>query len=129
VERSLGLVVRYRHDHESHLRFVVRERDGGLRRVRRAMARELRLMADELAVDLAAVPALAGWSREDRRALAGAITDTVLRLGADLLEADPDDQAAMVERTGRRLRLLGPGGTAPDPGAPFGDAEQSMDGG
>jgi AcrR family transcriptional regulator len=129
VERSLGLVVGYRHDHASHLRFVVRERDGGLHRVRRAMARELRLMTDELAVDLAAVPALAGWSREDRRALAGAVTDTVLRLGADLLEADPDDQAAMVERTGRRLRLLGLGGTAPGAAAHSGDADQSMDGG
>jgi AcrR family transcriptional regulator len=128
VERSLEAVARYRDDHGSHLRFVVRERDGGLRRVRRAMARELRLVSDELAVDLAAVPGVLGWSMEDRRVLAGLVTDMVLRLAADLLEADPDDQAAMVARTGRRLHLLGLGGAAVGGGPHSGDADQSMDG-
>jgi AcrR family transcriptional regulator len=129
VGRSLQGVVKYRDDHGSHLRFVVRERDGGLRRVRRAIGRELRLVADELAVDLAAVPGVVGWSTADRRVLAGLVTDMVLRLGADLLEADPDDQAALVARTGRRLHLLGLGGAAVGAGPHSGDADQPMDGG
>jgi AcrR family transcriptional regulator len=128
VERSLEVLARYRDDHMAHLRFVVRARDGGLHRVRRAIGRELRLISDELAVDLAAVPAVAGRSMEDRRTLAGLVTDTLLRLGADLLDADPDDRAALAGRTGRRLRLLGLGGTVARGGPHFGDGDQSMDG-
>jgi AcrR family transcriptional regulator len=128
LARALDVVARYRDDQTPHLRFVVRERDGGLRRVRRAIERQVRLMTDELAVDLAAVPALAGWSMTDRRALAGVVTDAMLRLGADLLEADPDEREATLTRTGHRLRLLGLGDTAHRDGPHSGSAEQSMDG-
>jgi AcrR family transcriptional regulator len=128
VERSLGVVVGYRDDHLPHLRFVVRERDGGLRRVRRAMAGRLALMADEVAVSLAAAPAWAGWPVEDRRALAGLVTETYLRMLADLLVADPDDETVIVERTRRRLRVIGVGGAAPGGAAHSGDGNQPVAG-
>jgi AcrR family transcriptional regulator len=128
VERSLEVVVGYRYDHMSHLRFIVRERDGGLRRVRRAIASRLQLMADEVAVGLAGGPGRAGWSVEDRRALAGLITETFMRMLADLLAADPGDETDIVERTRRRLRVIGVGGTA-SAGAPHsGDGNEPMDG-
>ena len=38
--------------HESHFRFITRERYGGIRTSRRAIAIELRLFASELATDL-----------------------------------------------------------------------------
>jgi AcrR family transcriptional regulator len=126
VERSLGVVVGYRDDHMSHLRFIVRERDGGLRRVRRAIAGRLQLTADEVAVNLAAGSGWAGWSVEDRRALAGLITETFMRMLADLLAADPDDETDIVERTRRRLGVIGVGDTALG-GAPHsGDGNQPV---
>jgi AcrR family transcriptional regulator len=128
VERSLGVMVGYRDDHMSHLRFIVRERDGGLRRVRRAIAGRLHLMADEVAVGLADGPGRAGWSLQDRRALAGLITETFMRMLADLLVADPDDETDIVERTRRRLRVIGVGGTAPGDAAHSGDGAEPLDG-
>ena len=38
------------------MRFIARERYGGVRRIRRAIRRELQLFADELALDLAVFP-------------------------------------------------------------------------
>jgi AcrR family transcriptional regulator len=128
VERSLGVVVGYRDDHMAHLRFVVRARDGGLRRVRRAIAGRFQLMADEVAVSLAGGPGWAGWSMEDRRALAGLITETFMRMLADLLVADPDDETEIIDRTRRRLLMIGVGSTAPG-GAPHsGDGNQPVAG-
>jgi AcrR family transcriptional regulator len=106
IETSLTVVVRHLHDHTSHLRFIARERYGGMRRVRHAISRELQLFADELAVDLVAQPGVDGWSTEDHRLLAGIITDTILHMVADLLEAGPDEEPDIVDRTARQLRII-----------------------
>ena len=54
IERSLSVVVLHMHNHLAHFRFIARERYGGVRRLRRAINRELQLFADELAIDLVA---------------------------------------------------------------------------
>jgi hypothetical protein len=94
------------HSHMSHFRFIARERHGGVRRLRRAIHRELQLFADELAIDLVAMPGVDGWSTEDRRMLAGVITDTIIVMVADLLEAGGEHEQEIVERTTRQLRLI-----------------------
>jgi AcrR family transcriptional regulator len=106
MERSLAVVVRHLHDHTSHFRFIARERYGGVRRLRRAINRELQLFADELAIDLVALPGVDGWSTEDRRMLAGVMTETMIRMVADLLEVGADEEHGIVERTKRQLRLI-----------------------
>jgi AcrR family transcriptional regulator len=117
VEGIFDAMVGPRSDSLSHLRFIVRERDGGVRRVRRAIRRELQLVADELAVDLADVAGLDGRDREDRRTLAGLVTETLVRLLADMIDAEPERQGEIVTVAGRRLRLLGLG-DAPAAGGP-----------
>jgi AcrR family transcriptional regulator len=106
IERSLAVVVSHMHQHAVHFRFIVRERYGGVRRLRRAINRELQLFADELAIDLVALPGVDGWSTDDRRMLAGVITETFVRMVAELLEYGPDEERAIIERTNRQLRLI-----------------------
>src|SRR5580698_4008526 len=99
IKRSLAVVVLHMHNHTSHFRFIARERYGGVRRLRRAINRELQLFADELAIDLVAMPGVDRWTIEDRRMLAGVITETIIRMVAELLEVGPDEEQEIVERT------------------------------
>jgi AcrR family transcriptional regulator len=106
IERSLAVVVTHLHSHTSHFRFIARERYGGVRRLRRAINRELQLFADELAIDLVAMPGVDQWTTEDRRMLAGVITETMIRMVAELLEYGAEEELAIVERTRRQLELI-----------------------
>ncbi len=106
IKRSLAVVVMHMHHHTSHFRFIARERYGGVRRLRRAVNRELQLFADELAIDLVAMPGVDAWSIEDRRMLAGVITETIIRMVAELLEVGPEEEQEIVERTKKQLRLI-----------------------
>jgi AcrR family transcriptional regulator len=106
IARSLDVVVQHMRDHTPHFRFIARERYGGVRRLRRAINRELQLFADELAIDLVAMPALGRWTIEDRRMLAEVITETIIRMVAELLEVGPDEEREIIERTERQLQLI-----------------------
>jgi AcrR family transcriptional regulator len=106
IKRSLAVVVMHMHNHTPHFRFIARERHGGVRRLRRAINRELQLFADELAVDLVAMPGVDAWSTEDRRLLAGLITETIIQMVAELLETGIDEEPAIVLRTTKQLRLV-----------------------
>jgi AcrR family transcriptional regulator len=106
MARSRDVVVQHVHDHTAHFRFIARERDGGVRRLRRAITRELQLFADELAIDLVTMEGVETWTTEDRRMLAGVITEMIMRMGAELLEAGPAEEREIVERTTRQLQLI-----------------------
>jgi AcrR family transcriptional regulator len=106
INRSLAVVVLHMHEHRAHFRFIARERYGGVRRLRRAINRELHLFADELAIDLVAMPGVDRWHSDDRRMLAGLITETIITMVAELLEHGPEEEAEIVERTTRQLRLV-----------------------
>jgi AcrR family transcriptional regulator len=106
IERSLAVVVRHMHNHTAHFQFIARERYGGVRRLRRSINRELQLFADELAIDLVAMPGVATWSTDDRRMLAGLITETIIRMVAELLEIGPDEETDVIARTRNQLHLM-----------------------
>jgi AcrR family transcriptional regulator len=106
IRRSLAVVVQHLHERTAHFRFIARERYGGMRPLRRAINRELQLFADELANDLIAVPGVDRWTVEDRRMLAGVIAETIIGMVAELLEAAPDEERPIIERTERLLRLI-----------------------
>ena len=106
VNRSVEAVVLHVRSHEDHIRFIARERYGGVRRLRRAIRRELQLFADELAIDLAAFPYVRDFTTDDRRSVAALITETVIHMAAELLEADADEAEAMIARTRKQLTML-----------------------
>jgi AcrR family transcriptional regulator len=123
ITRTLEVVVRHMHDHTAHFRFIARERYGGVRRLRRAINSALQQFADELAIDLVVVPGVDHWTTDDRRMLAGVITETIIRMVAELLEVGPDEEQAIVARTARQLRLISLGvpawdGSTPGPAPP-----------
>lgn len=106
IRRSIEVLVGHVRTHEGHMRFIARERHGGVRRLRRAIRRELELFGDELAVDLAAFPMVGDWSAEDRRMLSGIIVEAFVGMAAELIDASPEEEAAISRRTRRQLLLL-----------------------
>jgi len=108
IDRSIDVIARFVHEHRAHLRFLVRERHGGVRPVRDAIAVRVRQFADDLADDLAAQPESEGWDPEDVRMLAELYADHTVTVAAALLEADEDPEAELriTEGARRQLRLI-----------------------
>jgi AcrR family transcriptional regulator len=111
IDRSIDVIAQYVHEHRARLTFLVRERHGGVRPVRDAIAGRIRQFADDLADDLAAQPLSAGWAPEDIRMLAGLYADHTVSTVAALLDADGDPAAEeRITATARRqLRLISVG--------------------
>lgn len=106
IDRSVETVVLAAERNRLHFRFIARERYGGVRRVRKAIRRELQLFADELAVDLAVFPFVRDWTVRDRRMLASLIAETMIHMTAELLDADADESEELIERTRQQLILV-----------------------
>jgi AcrR family transcriptional regulator len=116
IRRSVEIVVLHVRDNEPYMRFIARERYGGIRRLRRAIKRELQLFADELAVDLSVFPFVAKWSVAERRMLASAIAEVMIHMAAELLEATSDEEPELLLRAEQQIRMLSLGAAAWRPG-------------
>ena len=106
IKGSVDVVAMHVRDNESHMRFIARERYGGVRRLRRAIRRELQLFADELSIDLAAFGPIGGWTLDDRRMFAGLLTETMVHMSSELLDARGDERDEIEARSERQLRLI-----------------------
>ncbi|MDJ0382394.1 TetR family transcriptional regulator [Streptomyces sp. G-G2] len=104
VDLMAGLVRAY----PAHLRFIVRERHGGVRRVREAVAGRLDDFARGMAENLAADPLGAGWNPADLLMLARLYVDHMVMTASAYLAAALEGHAwADVTDTARRqLRLI-----------------------
>ena len=109
IDGTVEVIGRYVRDHRAHFRFIARERHGGVRQVREAIAAGLNRFTEELAADLAAQPVSAGWTPEDVRMLADLYVEIMVATAADFLEVPPG-QPALEERIAfrarRQLRLI-----------------------
>jgi len=106
IHRSVQIVVGHVREHRDHMRFIARERYGGVRRLRRAIAMELELFANELAVDLSRFPELAAWTRSDRQMFADLLVETVVSAVGRITGARPEDEAEIARRIEKQLRLI-----------------------
>lgn len=109
ADRTVGLIADLVRTSPAHVRFVSRERHGGVRRVREAIGAQLLLFADEVAAAFAREPESAGWSEEDLRMLAGVYVDHLVMTACAFLEAGPaghegEEHVRSVAR--RQLRLI-----------------------
>jgi AcrR family transcriptional regulator len=109
IEESVGIIAAHVREHPAHVRFVARERHGGVPAVRAAIRAELDRFVGEVAEGLSAEALAEGWSAEDMRMFGALCVDHMLMTASALLEAahgeGPDEEA--VARTARRqLRLL-----------------------
>lgn len=122
IERTVAITATYVDAHRPHIRFIARERHGGVRTVREAIAAELDRFADEVATGLAVQPSSAGWSAGDLHVLAGLYVDHMVSTAAELLEAPPDDpevRRRILHAARLRMRIISVGRRHwldPDPG-------------
>jgi AcrR family transcriptional regulator len=108
IKGSVAAVVHHVRAHESHFRFLVRERYGGVPAVRRAIDVELRLIASEVAVDLGRFPRLDACGSEDLRMAADLMVGAMLNTVMALLEVGPHhgDETEVVVTAEKQLRLI-----------------------
>jgi AcrR family transcriptional regulator len=109
IRNSVELLVRYVHEHDTHFRFIARERFGGVAALRQAIRVEIRLFASDLATDLARLPYLDNWRTDDLQLLAGLMVNAMVSTAEAILDAPPMDPAAeaeIVATAGRQLRMI-----------------------
>ncbi|MCM1971683.1 MULTISPECIES: TetR family transcriptional regulator [Streptomyces] len=110
IARAVELIAGHVAAHPAHVRFIARERHGGVRPVREAIQDQLARFGEEVKRELAKDPLSRGWSDDDLLMLANLYVDQMLitaSLFLDTLEKGAQDQRDEVVRIAtRRLRLI-----------------------
>ncbi|MDQ0811043.1 AcrR family transcriptional regulator [Streptomyces sp. B3I7] len=99
ITRAVELISRHVEAHPAHVRFVARERHGGVAPVREAIRRELARFAEEVRAELAGHPESEGWSDDDLLMLAELYVDQMLMTASLFLEAQDAQEAEEVQET------------------------------
>ncbi|MFD4346085.1 TetR family transcriptional regulator [Streptomyces coelicoflavus] len=114
IDRAVELIAGHVAAHPAHVRFIARERHGGVQPVRRAIREQLARFAEEVRAELATDASAAGWSETDLRMLAGLYVDQMLitaSLFLETLDAPDDERRRAVGTARRQLRLISVGRT------------------
>ena len=108
IQRTVDVIAGHVRGHRAHIRFIARERHGGVQLVREAIAAELDQFATEVSAALGAQPLSAGWSADDLRMLAELYVDRMLMTATAFMEAPTGDTGAeaRIARTARRQLFL-----------------------
>jgi AcrR family transcriptional regulator len=109
IASSVEILVDYVHEHDTHFRFIARERFGGVAVLRHAIRGEIRLFASDLATDLARFPYLERWSTEDLQLLAGLMVNAMVATAEAILDAPPHDpvaEAEIIATARRQLQMI-----------------------
>jgi AcrR family transcriptional regulator len=116
VARAIDLIARHVDGYPAHVRFIARERHGGVQPVREAIREQLARFAQEVKVELAEDPVSRGWSEDDLLMLAHLYVDQMLSTASLLLEAleGPEEERAdrtrhVTQLATRQMRLIGLG--------------------
>ncbi|MFF6999270.1 TetR family transcriptional regulator [Streptomyces sp. NPDC008313] len=115
VARAVELIARHVDEYPAHVRFIARERNGGVQPVRKAIGEQLSRFAEEVRDGLAEDPESEGWSDDDLLMLAGLYVDQMLMTATLFLEAreagrTPEESARERDRVvgvaRRQMRLI-----------------------
>ncbi|MEU6547549.1 TetR family transcriptional regulator [Streptomyces sp. NPDC046859] len=109
IERAVELIAGHVETHPAHVRFIARERHGGVQPVRAAIQDQLALFGEEVKAALAEDPVSAGWRDDDLRMLAHLYVDQMLvtaSLFLEALEGPEDARHQVAEEAIRRMRLI-----------------------
>lgn len=110
IARALELIAGHVDAYPAHVRFIARERHGGVRSVREAIHGQLDRFTAEVGEALAKDPVSAGWSEEDVLMLAQLYVDLMLGTASLFLEAPAGEARERVARVAaRQMRLVGIG--------------------
>ncbi|WP_371535207.1 TetR family transcriptional regulator [Streptomyces sp. NBC_00466] len=109
IGTTVDLIAALVRTHPAHVRFIARERHGGVQPVRAAIAAQLRLFTREVAAAFAGEPRSDGWSEDDLLMLAGVYVDHMVMTASVLLEAAEDGPQASErarDMARRQMRLV-----------------------
>jgi len=107
IDAVVDAVAEHVRRHPTHIRFIARERHGGVRSVREAIAAELGRLADEVAAAFAPRLTPAGWPPEDVRMLAELYVDRMVTTATAFMEAQGDEgERERIADTARKQLLL-----------------------
>jgi AcrR family transcriptional regulator len=87
IVRAVELITHHVEAHPAHVRFIARERHGGVQPVREAIRGQLARFAEEVKEELAKDPESEGWSEGDLLMLANLYVDQMLITASLFLEA------------------------------------------
>ncbi|MEV0324051.1 TetR family transcriptional regulator [Streptomyces sp. NPDC050658] len=106
IAASVELIVAYVRTHPAHVRFIARERHGGVQTVRAAISGQLELFAREVRDQFAREPESKGWDPDDLLMLAGLYVNHMVMTASALLEAPPEAAEQVADAARRQLRLV-----------------------
>ncbi|QLJ04799.1 TetR family transcriptional regulator [Streptomyces sp. NEAU-sy36] len=109
IARGIELIADYVAAHPAHVRFIARERNGGVQPVREAIGGQLDRFAEEVKAELVKDPQTEGWSEADVLMLAHLYVDQMLitaSLFLEALEGPAEERARVTRRATRQLRLI-----------------------
>ncbi|ELS56711.1 TetR family transcriptional regulator [Streptomyces viridochromogenes] len=109
IERAVGLIAQHVATHPAHVRFIARERHGGVQSVREAIQDQLARFADEVKAALTKDPVSAGWTDDDLLMLANLYVDQMLMTASlflDVLEAPEEERRRVTQVATRQMRLI-----------------------
>ncbi|MEV7688806.1 TetR family transcriptional regulator [Streptomyces bungoensis] len=115
ITRAIELIAGHVDAHPAHVRFIARERHGGVQPVREAIRAQLERFAEEVKAELAKDPQAEGWSEDDLLMLAHLYVDQMLITASLFLESlespeSCEDERERVSRlAARQLRLISVG--------------------
>ncbi|GGW74331.1 transcriptional regulator [Streptomyces lucensis JCM 4490] len=109
ITGAIELIARHVGAYPAHVRFIARERHGGVQPVREAIREQLARFAEEVKAELAKDPEAAGWNDDDLLMLAHLYVDQMLitaSLFLEALEAPEDERERVTQLAIRQLRLI-----------------------
>jgi AcrR family transcriptional regulator len=109
IERAVALIAQHVAAHPAHVRFIARERHGGVQSVREAIQDQLARFGTEVKEQLAKDPVSEGWSDDDLLMLANLYVDQMLitaSLFLDCLEASEEERRRVIQVATRQMRLI-----------------------
>ncbi|AZP20570.1 TetR family transcriptional regulator [Streptomyces aquilus] len=109
IARAVELIARHVDAYPAHIRFIARERHGGVQPVRDAIREQLARFGQEVKDELAKDPESAGWSDDDLLMLANLYVDQMLITASLFLEAQeaaPEERDRVIQVATRQMRLI-----------------------
>jgi AcrR family transcriptional regulator len=106
IRRSVEILVHHVNANRAHFRFIARERFSGATALRHTIRGEIRLIASELATDLARLPGTEGWSTEDLQMLAGLLVNAMVSTVEAILDAPAGSEDDVIRVAEKQLRLV-----------------------
>ncbi|MER6285633.1 TetR family transcriptional regulator [Streptomyces sviceus] len=109
IKRAIELIAGHVDAYPAHVRFIARERHGGVQPVREAIRDQLARFGQEVKDELAKDPVSGGWSEDDLLMLANLYVDQMLitaSLFLEALEAPPEERDRVCQVAERQMRLI-----------------------